>query len=277
MTEDPLISIVINADTRKGYLNDSSTVGDFGQGSLQGVRSVDFLIEGVKNKMDFFRGYGRQCILYVDKHEDIPVSIIYELQALVDSYRNNSKLVIKEHDRKKKRWYDYITLEALKLADGDYVVHFDNDANAFRSDNSTILEQYFEFLDTNIKYVCQPSDLSYAQHQMWWASTRFFICKKETLNLSEIEKCLDHNYLLSHYGKRNYKQPVCCLEHTLGYMAGEGNVLYPRRDDENYIVFSWARYNKGALGKLNQMPYSEVQGYIFNKCSFSGANDVLDI
>lgn len=268
MIEDPLISIVINADTRKGYMDNTSTVGDFGQGSLQGVRSVDFLIEGVKNKMDFFRGYGRQCILYIDKHEHIPVTLIYELQALVDSYRNNSKLVIKEHDRKRKRWYDHITLEALKLAEGDYIVHFDNDAAAFKSNDSTINQQYFDFLDTNIKYVCQPSDLSYAQHQMFWASTRFFICKRETLDFKLIENSLQTNF-------RGFHCP--CLEHILGVIAGEGNVLYPRRDDDNYIVFSWARYNKGTLEKLNNMKYPEVRDYIFNKCTFSGANDVLDI
>lgn len=46
-----LISCCINADTRQGYKNESSAVGDYGQGSLQGVRSSDFLIEGVKNKV----------------------------------------------------------------------------------------------------------------------------------------------------------------------------------------------------------------------------------
>lgn len=261
----PLFSIAINADTRFGYLNDSSIVGQFGEGSLQGVRSADFLIEGVKNKMNYFRGYDRQCILYVDKHEDIPDDLYQEMKALVESYGNNSKLVIKSHNRTKDRWYDYITLEALKLADGDYVAHFDNDSNAFRTDDCDIVDRYIAWLEGGYKYICQPWDG--VGDTMFHASTRFFICKRETLDFELIERSIHINPL---HGKHNP-----CLEFTLGILAGEGNVLYPLREDDKYIIFSWVKYFKGTLNKLNNMPPSEALKYILD-LGVCGPNDVID-
>jgi hypothetical protein len=35
----------------------------------------------------------------------------------VKSYGNNSQVICKPHNRTKHRWYDYIYIEALKLAE----------------------------------------------------------------------------------------------------------------------------------------------------------------
>jgi hypothetical protein len=263
---NPLVSIIINADTRHGYKNDSSIVGEFGSGSLQGVRSSDFLLDGVRNKMEFFRGYERQCVLYIDKHEDILPEFMEEIKSLVYSYGNNSQVVFKEHNRTKYRWYDYITLEALKLAEGTHIVHWDNDAAGFRRDDCDIVEAYLDLLDGSYKFICQPTDLPKEKHGMFWASTRFFICKKETLNFAEIEANLTTPVMGKH---------TPCLEHVISVLNDE-SVLYPPRQDDDYIIFSWARYFKGTMKKLNEMPYEKVKLYIFGEdCTLAGANDLL--
>lgn len=267
-----VISVVINVDTRKGFMFPISTVGDHGEGSLQGVRSHDFLTEGVKNKMDFFRGYDRQCILYIDEHEPVSPKLWDEICEIVKSYGNSSEVIIRKSDRKKHRWYDYITLEALKSAKGDYIVHFDQDCNAFRRDDFDVMKMYLGYLHGGYTFVCQPSLKEHAK-DMYWASTRFFICKHESLNLREIERCFNNEYLEELYGPINIHPYPCCFEHTIGIMAGEGKVLYPSRDDNRYLIFSWVKYFSGTLKKLNNSTYDEVKKYVLDLGMY-GANDV---
>lgn len=272
-----MISVVINADTRPGWRESVFTVGDRGQGSLQGCRSIDFLFEGVRNKMDFFRGYKTQCILCIDEHETIPHSEMMEISQLVHSYGNESSISIGSHDRTRFRWYDYITIEALRKAEGEYIVHFDADANAARRrDDCNIVDSYFCWLKSNeYEFICQPSDLTYEQHKMYWASTRFFICKRESLHLDDIESCLDNEYLFSKYGGRHYSPHPCCLEHTLGIIAGHGRVLYPPREDDQYLVWNWSRYYEGTLKWINESSYNDVRRYIVDGCGLCGPNDVV--
>ena len=255
-----MISVVINSDTRQGYKDEDTKVGKFNHNPLNGTRSVDFLVEGLKNKMNYFRGYPCQCIMYIDRHEEIDSEVWQEILDTVMSYGNNSKLVFKEHQRSRGRWYDYITLEALKLATGDYVVHMDNDSNAFRSDESDIIEKYIKWLDEGYKYVCSP--VPEGHRGFFWATTQFFICKRETLNFAEIERCFANDYLANNYGRISYDPYPCCLEHTIGLMVREGEVLYPTREDDSYAIFCWWEYKKGLLKKLNEMPYKKAFEYI---------------
>ena len=248
------ISVCINCDTRNGFNNDSISVGEFENGQPNGTRSADFLTDGVINKMNFFRGYNTQCILYIDQHLPIPDKLFMEVIELVKSYGNNSKVICKPHDRTQHKWNDKIYLEALKLADGDYIVHFDNDNNAFRANESDIVDAYMDLLE-NFKFICQPSH-PLQQEKWYWASTQFFICKRETLDFEEIEKLLYINPI------KGMNNP--CLEHTLGLLAGEGNVLYPTRDNDEYMIFCWWKYESGLLKKLNEMPYNEIRDFILN-------------
>lgn len=259
-----VVSVVINCDNRYGYKNNSSIVGEFGEGSLQGVRSTDLLTEGIRNKINFFRGYEIQCILYVDQHSEIEPELMREMKSIVEPCGNNSMVVVKSHDRVKYRWYDYITIEALKLATGDYVVHFDQDSNAFRTDDCDIIDRYIAWLEGDYKYICQPWDG--IGDPMFWASTRFFICKRGTLDIPFLE----YNLYTPFMGKH-----TPCLEHMLGALAGDGNVLYPPREDDKYIIFSWVKYYGGTLKKLNDMPPAEALKYIFD-LGVCGPNDVID-
>ncbi len=259
-----MISVVINADTRQGWQNEQSAVGDYTDGFLHGVRSVDFLLDGVQNKMDYFRGHSCECILYIDQHEPLPDELFMQVVELVKSYGNNSQVVIKSHDRIKYRWNDYLYIESLKLATGDYIAHFDNDANAFRVEGSNIIEKYLSWLE-EYKFVCQPTDLPKEEHGMFWASSRFFICKRETLSFVEIESNLTSPLKGRH---------TPCFEHVISVLNDE-SVLYPPREDDKYIVFCWARYFKGTMKKLNKMQPEQALKYIF-RCGIHGANDCLD-
>ncbi len=259
-----MISVVINCDTRAGYLT-SSSGSDYGRLSLQGVRSVDFLTEGLKQKINYFRGHEIQVILYIDMHESIDFNLWFDINTIIKGCGNNSIVVCKPHERASYKWNDKIYIEALKLATGTYVVHFDGDANAYRTDECDIIDRYLEWLEV-YKYVCQPWDG--VGDEMYWASTRFFICKRETLDFNEIEKSILINPLK---GINN-----ACLEHTIGILAGDGNVLYPQREDESYLVFSWARYNSGTLKRLNETLPKYALKYVLNELGIHGANDCLD-
>lgn len=259
-----LITVVINADTRIGYLNPTSTVGDFGGGSLQGVRSVDLLTEGVKNKMDFFKGYNTRCVLIIDKHEELPSALLQEIADLVYSYGNNSQLIIKTFDHESWKWNDKLYIESLKHTSGDYTCHMDMDCCAYRKPDSNIVEQYLKWLDEGYKYVCQSWDG--IGDEMYWASTRFFICKTETLDFDKIEANLYINPL---FGKNNP-----CLEHTISLIEGDGKTLYPKRDDEQYIIFCWASYFSGLMKHLNNLPYEEVIKYL-KDCGLFGTHDII--
>lgn len=186
--QEKVISIVINCDTRIGYLNDKSTIGDYGGGSLQGVRSKDLLTEGIKNKLKFFEGYRIQCILFIDIHEPLSKELHEEIKEIVYSCGNDSMIITQPHSKEKYKWNDWLYIDALREATGDYVVHFDGDSNAYKREGSDIVERYFKWLDNGYKYVCQTWDK--IGFEMYWASTRFFICKKETMDIPLFEKSI---------------------------------------------------------------------------------------
>ena len=258
-----MISLVINCDTRAGYLT-SLSGSDYGRLSLQGVRSIDFLTEGVKQKVNYFRGHKIQLIVYIDRHELLASDVWKFLVEYTGSIGNNSRVELKPHERTSYKWNDKIYIEALKLAEGDYVVHFDQDCNAYRTDECDIIERYLEWLET-YKYVCQPWDG--VGDEMFHASTRFFICKRETLEAAFKENLLVNPFMGKH-------SP--CLEFALGYHAGIGNVLYPQREDDKYLVFSWATYNSGTLKKLNETLPKYALRYIIKELGIHGANDCID-
>lgn len=252
------ISLVINADTRPGCDAECSKIGDFGQGSLQGCRSWDFLIDGVINKHRFLSGSDAEIetILYVDIHNPIPKRIQMKIEALQDC-GYITKLITAQHSRARHRWNDWLYIDALCHATGEYVAHFDADAAAFS--RSPMIPPYVELLKT-FKYVCQPS--ATADHGMTHASTRFFICRRETLDLDELGRCLDDGYRQAKFPG----QHLPALEHIIGALAGTGSVIYPPRKDHNYCVFSFVHYYRGLLWWLNDLPYEEVRRYVFERC-----------
>jgi hypothetical protein len=259
-----MISIVCNVDSRKGAGAEQSTVGDFGPGSLQGVRSYDLLTDGIRNKIQFFAGHTVEVIVACDEHEPLPDSVQSEIHEMIRRGEIDT-FICQPHERKSKFWYDKITVAALKLATGSYVAHFDQDCAAFRDPNSDIVSQYLRWLDDGYQFVCQPTTMTLAEHKMYWASTRFFICKRETLDFVKLDEAVvNEDKRFAKYGH------APALEHVLGRLGG---VLYPPANWDDYMVISWQTYRRGVLKSLNSMPYPMVRDFIL-KQGICGPNDV---
>jgi hypothetical protein len=244
------ISICINLDTRPQ--NDS-----FGGSNLLGCVNEDFLGEGVKNKINFFDGFEKEIIVFVDEHTELDSGYFRWLN------RNCDTVVIRKHTDE-NHFNDWNYIRALQLATGDIICHFDQDVSAFRASIEAV-DGLISLLD-KYTYISYPSYWSPdAVHDPTfnykWVSTRFFMCKREALNFPEIIKCLnDYDYFV-----QKYKPSRVCfwLEHFLGLISNS-DVYYPPLSPE-YLIFSWDRYERGVLGQLNQMSYEQVVGYV-NSC-----------
>jgi hypothetical protein len=259
------ISVCINVDTRDGFEEESSTA----EHMFEGCRSRDFLIDGVLNKIKFFEGFDTEIILHIDEHNPVPLEIIEKLKEIVDT------LVIRKHTNEPS-FNDWTYIRTLQLATGDIVCHFDQDCAAFTSSPEHInhliglLEQH--------KYISYPSPWSpNATHDpsfnYMWVSTRFFLCKRETLNFPELIKCLsDYEYFCE-----TYKPSRVCpwTEHFLSLISGN-SVYYPPVEGDKYIVFCWGRYNTGTLRMLNNISYDDVCGYVNSKGGIHYPCDVED-
>lgn len=274
-----MISIVINCDSRPGAEADQTTSDVM----MNGTRSFDFMIDGVLNKLRFFRGHETEVILFVDRHLDIPLELYDKWNAI-----KNLTVCLSRHrehfgvNTYYPKWNDINYLQALYLARGEYIAHFDGDSSAFRSDGFDAPKSFIDLLNVfdGYKYISYPSKWSPApdcnaggEWDYWWASTRFFFCKRSTLNFTEIEKCLsDSGYLYGKYGDKNRKCPW--LEHILGIIAGPGKVFYPPIELNKYAIFSWSNYRKGVLQDLNNREYNEVRDFINSRGGIQYPNDV---
>lgn len=251
------ISIVINLDTRP----ESSS----NQKMFSGVVDRDFLIDGVLNKQKLFQGFDFETILFIDEHETLDVETIDKLRVISDT------LVIRKHNKSFEYFEDFPAfndfnyIQALAQARGTYIFHFDGDIAAF-APNQTPIHVMIGWLD-KYDYISYPSLFSpnpdvNDRYNYWWVSTRFFCCKRSTIDFTEIIKCqLDYDYMFNKYpaSVRNH-----WLEHVLGVQAkfnGNG-VFYPTINYEYFILFTWENYRKGLLNELNNKPYEEVRDYV---------------
>jgi hypothetical protein len=247
------ISIVVNADTRDGFQSQETSANQM----FDGCKSADFLTEGIINKRAFFSGFDTEVIVYVDEHNKIPTAILDRLQILADC------VVIRKHTTE-NNFNDWNYYRALSLASGDIIVHFDQDSAAFTSGKKPI-ENLIELLES-YDYISYPSYWSPlpvidASFDHVWSSTRFFMCKRETIDFAELKKCFDYDYWIKTYPV-NRRCPW--MEHWLGSMAkynGKG-VYYPPMNIDNYCIFSWGNYKQGTLRQLNDMPYSELRSWL---------------
>lgn len=260
-------ALVYNADTRHGFDHESSVVGEFGSGSLQGVRHTDLICENIRNKLIFFSGLPIDVFVSIDEHHILPPEIEDELEEMrwkgeIKQWEYSPK------DRTQHRWWDHIYLNALRrvpLQEYDYVIHNDQDNSMFRDSDSNIVHQYLKWLDS-YSYVCQQSSDG---DPMYHASTRFFITKASTLDLDEAERCFNEDYKQAKYGMTH----TPCLEHCLGLIAPNG-VLYPDPNPSEYLVINWSSYHAGLLKKLHGMAYEDIRSYI-EDCGIFGAADVI--
>lgn len=243
------ISLVINLDSRKPK---GEQTGLFG-----GCIHPDFLDAGVFNKIQFFKGFDIETIAYIDKHEPIPEKTLNYLYELCDI------VCISKH-KDGPGFNDWNYQRALRLCTGDIVCHMDGDIAAFASNKESVqemidlLEQYsfVSYPSVNSPYPAYDNSFDY-----FWASTRFFICKRESLDFTELDKMQrDYEYCYSTYPASRKEH---WTEHLLGLWAkykGKG-VYYPPIDYEKLMVWCWDNYDDYILNKLNSMPYEEVKQF----------------
>jgi hypothetical protein len=256
------ISIVINCDTRSQ--NDS-----FGGSNLMGCVSEDFLTHGVANKIAFFNGFEKEIIVCVDEHLVLPIMVL-------DAIRHMSDVLLIRKHTSEVNFNDWNYHRALSLATGDIICHVDQDTACFTS-NQDYVNELISHLN-NHKFVSYPShwtpkpvhDDSFGGK--YWASTRFFLCKRESLKLDELAKCIEEpEWMYEKYGD----SPRRCdwTEHFLAKINGN-SVFYPPVELHKGAIFSWGTYKSGALAMLNNMQYEYVKQWILHNGGITYPCDV---
>ena len=257
------VSIVINCDTRTEKNNQD--------GLFSGVVNTDFLSDGIHNKLLFFKGFETELVVVVDEHNPIPEKELEYLRKICDT------LIIKKH-REFPGFNDINYFTGLAACTGDIIAHFDQDSAAFTSSPESV-QRLINLLDT-YDYVSYPSSVSPnpvidPSFNFFWASTRFFMCKRETLDFSELIKCRDYEYYIKTY---NPSRVHPWTEHWLSAISMKkgGKVFYPPMDLNQLAIFSWGSYTRFTLMRLNELPYEKVREFIFSKggihypCDVSG-------
>lgn len=247
------ISLCINCDTRPQRDNQD--------GLFAGVVNSDFLTDGIRNKQLFFNGFDIETIVFIDEHLRVPSGTLKYLYSICDT------VVVRKHTNEEK-FNDNNYIAALALCRGDIICHVDQDTNCFTSSPlyvHTLINSLENF--DYISYCSQwsPNPVVDHNYDYWWVSTRFFMCKRETLDFTEIKKCLvDSDYLYSKY-PASVRNPW--TEHILGLTAkynGKG-VFYPPHEIDAYTIFTWENYEQWTLRRLNELPYEEVKNWVIEK------------
>lgn len=233
---------------------------------FNGVVDRDFLVDGIINKRKLFQGFDFELICFLDEHQPIDEGTIASMRELCDT------LVIRKHNKSFgdmdncSFFNDFNYIQAISQCRGTYVFHFDGDVAAFTLDEDPIHElidklEHYDYVSYPSKWSPNPvDDASFGGK--YWASTRFFCCKRTTFNISEIIKCqLDYEYW-----RTTYPIPRLChwLEHiaaSIAWHKGKG-VYYPPVDLSRFILFTWGTYQKGTLEKLNDQTFAEVESWV---------------
>ena len=279
------ISVVINVDTRPGYLNKRVMCGMLTGG---GARSVDFMTDNVLNKIEFFRGHDVEITLYLHRVTPIESGVMMQLHAMIEAGQIHNFVVNSDTQqfmgKPIRQWHDTMYLNAINLARGKYVAHFDGDTSAYRQDDCDIIERMINWVDSDqyrvISYPSYysphegPDQLKPGDPEYLWASTRFFFCKRDFLNYNHFAQHFDDNYWIRAHEGKPHRYPNV-TEQILGFLAGPGKVLYPPKDLSQFMIFSWHTYLRGILGDLHGKSYKEVHDFIMEECGgIGGACDV---
>lgn len=255
------LSIVINADTRPQR--------DSIENMFAGVCNEDFLTDGVRNKIKFFEGFDIEVIIFVDEHLPIPETVLQEMRELCHI------VVISKH-KDSHAFNDYNYLRAFSMATGDVIVHFDQDTAAFTSGKKYV-DELLSYLD-KYKFVSYPShwtpnavtDPSFGGYM--WASTRFFMCKKDAIRIDELRHCIeDAEWAYQTYGDRPRR--MNWIEHFLT-LTNNNSVYYPPVELHKGAIFSWASYSKYTLRRLNLLDFEAVKQWVLHR---GGINYPVDL
>lgn len=260
----PYLSVIVNFDTR----NENSK---FGGTNLQGCVAQDFLTDGLYNISRFFDGFDKEIITVIDEHNQIKEDDLKYIRTLSDT------VLIRKHTNEPK-FNDYNYLRSLSLASGEIVIKIDQDTACF-TNSKQYVHELIDHLET-YTYVSYPSLFSpnpdhNDSYDYWWSSTRYMMCKRKDLDLTEIKKCLDDSdYLYSKY-PASVRNPW--FEHICGLTAkynGKG-VYYPPIEADKGLIFSWGSYDKYILRRLNEYSYEQVVDWVSSKGGIVYPNDVF--
>lgn len=250
-----MISVLINMDTRPVH-------PEF-QGMWNGVRSRDFIsAAAIINKRKFFEGYPIEICCHVDCHEDLTNKEFDVLYAHADA------VTVRRHSKHYRgfepfnAFNDVNYLQTFAMARGDYVAHFDQDVAAFKG-SKDVLDWMFEQIDSGAyKFVCYPSP--HSPHPCvapnyegkFWASTRFFLTKRDSIKLDDLERAIrDNKWFFEKYGTPPVVNPW--TEAFLSQM-NDWSVIYPPVVLHQWAVFPWTRYKDGTLEKMNGLSYPQI-------------------
>lgn len=256
------VSLIVNVDTRP---RKNEQTGLFG-----GCIHPDFLDAGVFNKAMFLKDFDTEVVVYVDRHEPIPEKTLEYLQSIADI------VCVRKHTGE-PGFNDWNYQRALRLATGDIICHMDGDMAAFASSKESIqelidlLEQYsfVSYPSPNSPKAAHDSTFDYQ-----WASTRFFLCKRESLDLSELDK-MQRNYEYC-YERYPASRKEHWTEHLLGLMAkynGKG-VYYPPIDYNKLLIWCWDNYDDYILNRLNSFSYEEVKNFVLSNGGIHYPNNI---
>ena len=148
----------------------------------------------------------------------------------------------------------------MQWQEGNTLCTFDQDTAAFTS--SPIHIQGMLDLLEHYRFVSYPSlwspipvhDDTFAG--FFWASTRFFVCERESIKITELEESIkEPNFCYNKYGDR----PRRCnwTEHFIAHM-NNNSVYYPKIQTENYTIFTWESYEQYTLRRLNEYTYDQI-------------------
>lgn len=254
------VSICINVDSRPE--------NPVAEKMFNGTVNEDYLTDGVFNKIKFFDGFEKEVIVFVDEHLPLSQKAHDYLLSMADT------LVIRQHTNEPS-FNDWNYLRCLYMASGDIIFHCDQDTMCFGKEPDSALE-LINMLDS-YKFISYPSPWSpRAVHDesfghRTWASTRFFICKRDAIKFQELENCIiEPEWGYAKYG--DSPRRVNWLEHFLS-LVNNDSVFYPP-PSPNYTIFSWGTYRTGTIQKMNTMTFDEVNNFVNSNGGIVYPNDL---
>jgi len=92
-----------------------------------------------------------------------------------------------------------------------------------------------------------------------WASTRFFMCKRETLKFDVLRNCIEEpEWAYKIFG--DVARRCNWLEHFLT-LTNNNSVYYPSIQTDKLTIFTWENYETYTLRRLNGYTYDEIYNW----------------
>lgn len=256
----PLISICVNVDSRLGVDAATSAMTHMGNGA----RSWDFFLDSLETKRRFFHGLPTELIVMADEHIYIPSEIIDQMRDISDC------VVIRKHSNYYRQAdpsniaNDIRYLQCMDMATGDIICKMDGDTMCYSRDEAAVSRLIGMLADH--RFICYPTehsprcitDPSFGQRT--WASTRFFLARREHIQFDALEKCLrEPEWAYDTFGD----SPKKCnwLEHFLS-LSNNDSVFYPPRMDDEILIWCWNSYRSGVIQGLNGMTFDQIRDYV---------------